>query len=691
MQNKTGLLLLMLLILTNSSIAQQGDRLAPQATAAEVEAMADGSEAPFWDIPLLEKGFIDAAPTDRKDAISVGRLGVDGGNKEMIVKLAQEIADKKHGNFDSFLIAHKGKLLFESYYLRGRINHPHPQASATKVYTSLALGRAIQLGYLTMADLDKPLINFLKDLDPTKFVEGVEKITLHQAMTMRSGIRHSEEQREAFEKNPAPLKGQGQVQAYLEHTAPITAASQSFLYQGSDPNLVMQVIDAVVPGTAQDFIKKELLDKMDITTYGWGTNVSGLPQAGWRVSMTSRAMLKWGTLAMNKGKWNGEQLVPEAYIAKATHRIVRHSEDENFADHGNVTNTGYGFFWWQADMKVGNKSYFSTSSRGGGGQYVLLIEELDLIVVVTAHDGDIPTLQLTAERILPAFIQNAMPTLGGKSDGQDKSPVLEGPYLGQKLPGLTPEPFAPGLITTNGIEDGGVFTTAMDAFYFIRERQDTNKMEAVMYKQKNNRWHETVLLGKDAQPFYPCFAPDGKTMHLGKRYKERTDTGWSTVKSLGAPFEEINIMSLSSSLKGTYVIDERRPDDDGILRYSRLVDGKREAPKPFSKAINSGTRNSHPYIAPDESYMMWDGIKDSGFGSVDLYISFRQQDGSWGAAINMGDKINTDAYEAGAKVTPDGKYLFFVRVVTSTPEDPYADIDIFWVDAQIIETLRPKS
>ena len=149
-------------------------------------------------------------------------------------------------------------------------------------------------------------------------------------------------------------------------------------------------------------------------------------------------------------------------------------------------------------------------------------------------------------------------------------------------------------------------------------------------------------------------------------------------------------MSLSASLKGTYAFDERRPDDDGVLRYSRLIDGKREAPKPFNKEINSGTRNSPPFIAPDESYMIWDGIKDSRFGNVDLYISFRQQDGSWAAAINLGDKINTDAYESSPKITPDGKYLFFVRVVTSTIEDPYSDIDLFWVDAEFIERLRPK-
>lgn len=376
---------------------EENNGAAPEATAAEAELS-------FRDISYLDKAFIDATPADRKDALVVGELGVDGGNKDMIVKLAQEIADRKHGNFDSLLIAHKGKLLFESYYLRGRINLPHPQASATKVYTGLALGRAIQLGYLTMADLDKPLISFLKDLDPTKFVEGVEKITLHQAMTMRSGIRISNEQREEFEKNPSQLKGQGQVQAYLEHSAPITTESQSFLYQ-DDPNLVMQVIDAVVPGTAKDFIKNELLDKMGITTYGWGTAVSGLPWAGAYSSMTSRDMVKWGTLAMNKGKWNGEQLVPEAFITKATSRINDTGDEELNYGGKDVSNQGYGYFWWSADMKYGNKSYFSASAQGGFGQFIILLEELDLQVVFTAHDNDTSYLQITAERILPAFVQ----------------------------------------------------------------------------------------------------------------------------------------------------------------------------------------------------------------------------------------------------------------------------------------------
>ena len=376
--------------------AEDYKSLTPEATAAEAELS-------FGDLPYLKVAFIDAAPTDRKDDIPVGELGIDGGNKAMILKLAQEIADNKHGNFDSVLIAHKGKLLFESYYLRGRINLPHPQASATKVYTGLALGRAIQLGYLTMADLDKPLVSFLKDLDSTKFVEGVEKITLHQAMTMRSGIRISTEQREAFEKDPALLKGQGHVQAYFEHSVPITPESQSFLYQ-DDPRLVMQVIEAIVPGTAKDFIKNELLDKMGITNYNWQTDISGLPRSGSSTSMTSRDMIKWGTLAINKGQWNGEQLVPVSFVAKATSKIVDQSEEYDDSSTG-VTGTAYGYFWWQADFSTGDKSYFSKSARGGSGQNIYVIEALDLVVVTTTHRPVNNSVSVTATRVLPAFIK----------------------------------------------------------------------------------------------------------------------------------------------------------------------------------------------------------------------------------------------------------------------------------------------
>jgi len=269
-----------------------------------------------------------------------------------------------------------------------------------------------------------------------------------------------------------------------------------------------------------------------------------------------------------------------------------------------------------------------------------------------------------------------------KSYGQDEFPVLEGPYLGQEPPSSTPEAFAPGIVTTEHFEYSGVFTPDMNEFYLIRSGGKYGKSSFVVFQYKNNRWTESIISARVGQPF---IAPDGRTMHLGRRYKERTGDGWSDIKSLGSSFEDIKIMRLTASSKGTYVFDEiGSQDGDGAIRYSRLINGEREEPRRFSKEINTGTFNAHPFIAPDESYLIWDGRRDSGYGNSDIYISYRQQDGSWGPAINLGDKVNTDAWEASASVTPDGKFLFFHREISQ------GNVDIYWVDAQIIETLRPQ-
>ncbi|WDI31457.1 serine hydrolase [Hyphococcus flavus] len=377
----------------------------PNEIYVSTEWPMDDDDLKIWEVPKLEKALIDPAPAERNDGLSVGELGVDGGDKDMIVKVAEEIADSQHGNIDSLLIAHKGKLLFESYYSNGRLNLTHPQASATKTYTSLALGRAIQLGYLTMEDLDKPVISFLDDLDPSKFVEGAERVTLHHALTMRTGIRINDEQREEFENNPDQVKRQKFVQAIFELSAPITEESQSsFAYGNYASALVMQVIDAVVPSGAEEFVKNELLSKLDITTYRWLSEF-GLPAGGWKSSFTSRDMMKFGLLAANKGKWNGEQLVSEAYIIKATSQILSTGDDDIYGGGKDVSNAGYGYFWWSADLKSGDKTYQTPNAQGGGGQFIILVDELDIVIVSTAGMRSPKSLQLAAERILPAFVQ----------------------------------------------------------------------------------------------------------------------------------------------------------------------------------------------------------------------------------------------------------------------------------------------
>ena len=265
------------------------------------------------------------------------------------------------------------------------------------------------------------------------------------------------------------------------------------------------------------------------------------------------------------------------------------------------------------------------------------------------------------------------------------------PYLGQQPPELTAIPFAPGLVSTDIYEYDGAFSKDMKAFYFIRRGEEniTSAFYEYKYNEKSKNWEKSEI----ASPWIgrPVISPDGKTMHLGDKYLKRTDSGWSELLKLEPPTvsnDSMFIMRLSSSTNGTYYFDTYKTNDSTFpIRYSRLVNGKHEEPKALPKVINTGTFLSHPFIAPDESYLLFDAKREEGYGDSDIYISFKQKDGAWGNAINLGDKINTNAWEASASITPDGKYLFFSRNVGS---DNFENVGIFWVDAQVIEELKPK-
>ncbi len=143
------------------------------------------------------------------------------------------------------------------------------------------------------------------------------------------------------------------------------------------------------------------------------------------------------------------------------------------------------------------------------------------------------------------------------------------------------------------------------------------------------------------------------------------------------------IMRLSASENGTYVFDDYK--NNGAIRISVVKDGKRQEPVKMSSVVNSGKMTAHPFIAPDESYLIWDSEREGGYGDSDLYISFRQPDESWGPAINMGEGVNSPKWDAYASVTSDGKYILFNRGI----DDKNDNVDIYWVDAKVIETLRP--
>jgi len=119
-----------------------------------------------------------------------------------------------------------------------------------------------------------------------------------------------------------------------------------------------------------------------------------------------------------------------------------------------------------------------------------------------------------------------------------------------------------------------------------------------------------------------------------------------------------------------------------------LKDGTYDTPEHVFTAIDTIDTEGDMYVAPDESYMiisLWDHPGNIGSSKGDLYITFKKKDGTWTDEINMGEVINMRCGENCPMVSPDGKYFFFNRYCEDLEKG-----DMYWVDAKIIETYRPK-
>jgi len=278
----------------------------------------------------------------------------------------------------------------------------------------------------------------------------------------------------------------------------------------------------------------------------------------------------------------------------------------------------------------------------------------------------------------------------GNSYGKGVTIAHESPYFGEEPPGLIPKLFDPKIVSPEGRFDHGSFTPDMKEFYFTRRPDKSKKREFFVIRYEKNRWSQE----SETDIQWPQFSADGTVMYVGKNYRERTETGWSEPKSPGA---FINNMAhgRSVSSNGTYyftVYKEKDEPDIGAIYYSRLIGGEYENPIKMSAEINSGKNIGGSIISPDESYLIWYMDREDGYGKSDMYVSFKQKDGSWLAAINMGSIINTEMQESSPQLTHDGKYLFFTRGEWKVKEDETRTYvgKRYWVDTQVIENLRPK-
>jgi Tol biopolymer transport system component len=301
-----------------------------------------------------------------------------------------------------------------------------------------------------------------------------------------------------------------------------------------------------------------------------------------------------------------------------------------------------------------------------------------------------------------------MPAMAQKNS-KDKSEflVLKGPYLGQKPPGLISEIFAPGVVSTGNHEHSSLIISpdGKEIFWSVISAPLSNHSshKIVFMKYKNNHWllPKTASFSGQYKDNYPFMSPDGNIIYFcsnrpfpGKSkskdyelwFAERTCTGWSDPRLLGYPFTEENkTLQPSITNNGTiYFLGylEGVQKKYGIYR-SRFINGQYSKPELLNESINTEYPDWCPYIAPDESYLIFSSKRPGGYGGFDLYISYRN-DGSWVEPQNLGSEINHKYHERFPGVSPDGKYLFFTR------PNGENNGDIYWVSTKIIEELKSK-
>ena len=302
-------------------------------------------------------------------------------------------------------------------------------------------------------------------------------------------------------------------------------------------------------------------------------------------------------------------------------------------------------------------------------------------------------------------------------------PKLTGSYLGQTPPGMIPELFAPGIVSTKAYEHGSpIFSKDLTEIYWTTNVDNEGKFDTrltYMMKFEDGVWTspEVPEVLKDfAFVDYPFITPNGTKFFFSASKKmkpqinepepekvdiyfaERMNGEWSEPVCLDTTINltKANVSGPTVSENGNlyFTIYSYVDTSTRGMFYSEYINDKYAGPKKMGAEFSKSSSDYTPYVAPDESYLIFSSRRAGSLGMGDLYISFKKDDGSWGEAINMGNEINTERNERFPNLSPDGKYLFFnsSRTISGADENGPGNGtgDVYWISAKVIEKLRPK-
>jgi len=302
------------------------------------------------------------------------------------------------------LVIKNGHLVAERYFNAGSVDQKARLQSVTKSYTSALVGIALEQGYLS--SVDQKMIDFFPELagkiaDPRK-----EQITIRQMLQMRAGYPSEE-------TDPVFWEGllSGHYPPLIEEFPLIADPGTEFHYSNLTSNWLGIIVDRASGTNLKSFAEQHLFSAIDVEAGEWGQDAEGHNNGCADLHFSARDAAKFGLLYLNDGQYEGNQIVPADWVHDS---LQGYSENINAtggfpANWGlSFSDIGYGYQWWSA--KAGDHRF--DFAWGHGGQLIVLLDEFDMVVVVTAdpfwlqHDEESWKHELANINLVADFISS---------------------------------------------------------------------------------------------------------------------------------------------------------------------------------------------------------------------------------------------------------------------------------------------
>jgi len=287
-----------------------------------------------------------------------------------LVSLIRE--GRKYPRLHSLLVIRHGYLVVEEYFGRFQGDSLHTLQSVTKSFTSALVGIAISRG--EFKGVDEKILDFFPDMTGiANLDERKESIRLKDLLTMRSGTDYNENGPDSphFQLNRLP---RGWDKFYLDRPM-LRMPGTHFLYDSGGVILMSAMLKKRTGMHADQYAEKYLFKPLQIDQKFWFRNQESHPHTGGGLNLKPRDTAKFGLLYLQKGRWGGEQIVPEDWVKESSIKRV---------DFGATSQTiGYGYLWWILKPDPdGNGKDNIYAAMGFRAQYIFVIPEHEMVVVV---------------------------------------------------------------------------------------------------------------------------------------------------------------------------------------------------------------------------------------------------------------------------------------------------------------------